>query len=272
MRLRPSRLVWVPVVLLFLIPVAVSLRHQGSAGASSGGGALLYGEPGLDSLLDAWSGRPVILNFWATWCTPCVGELPVLDSLYREMSGTCGVVAVDVGDPDPAAVSEFLGMMHLSMPVVWLDEAEAESIRSRMGVPATLPVTIFLDSSGAEAARVSGARGYSFFESRATAIVEGSGAAEDTAGTPQTGLHVNVVGPAGDSLTSELMEAAILAAGEGHVAFFDPGDPADAARLDSLFLPDTGWPYAQPCVGASCGRPVRTPEDLLEAIGQLSAP
>jgi thiol-disulfide isomerase/thioredoxin len=47
--------------------------------------------------LDAYRGRPVVLNFWATWCAPCVLELPTLDKLQAELGGAkFEVVAVSV--------------------------------------------------------------------------------------------------------------------------------------------------------------------------------
>jgi hypothetical protein len=80
---------------------------------------------------------------------------------------------------------------------------------------------------------------------------------------------VNVVGSPGDSLTEALLEAAVREAGEDGVTFLDPSDPADSMILDSLSLPGGGWPYAQPCVGPACGRPVHTVEDLMEAVELL---
>lgn len=235
----------------------------------SGGGVLIHGPDGLDSLLADWRGLPVIVNFWATWCTPCVGELPLLDSLSGAFAGECRVVAVDIGDPDSTAVEEFLAMMPLGIPVVWLDESGALAVRSRMGLPSVVPVTLFLDASGSEIARVSGARNYAYFSAMAESLSSSGTVGPDTASVAPGHLHVNVVGLPGDSLTSELLEAAFLAAGEGGVAFFDPTDSADLARLDQLFLPVTGWPYAQPCIGPACGRPVRTPGELFESVELL---
>jgi thiol-disulfide isomerase/thioredoxin len=269
MRRRPGDFAWIPLVLLLAVPVALSVRTGGGGHSMSGGGALIYGLDGMDSLLADWRGLPVIVNFWATWCTPCVGELPLLDSLSGAFAGKCRVVAVDIGDPDSTAVEEFLATMPLGIPVVWLDESGALAVRSRMGLPPVVPLTLFLDASGLEIARVSGARSYAFFSAMAESLSLRGTVGPETAPVADEHLHVNVVGPPGDSLTSELLEAAFLAAGESRVTFFDPTDSADLARLDRLFLPVTGWPYAQPCIGSTCGRPVRTPGDLLESVELL---
>lgn len=62
--------------------------------------------------------RPVLVNFWATWCPPCVKEIPSLERLYREMQGRgFEVVAVAVGEP-PEKVRAFLEDKPVSFPVL----------------------------------------------------------------------------------------------------------------------------------------------------------
>lgn len=263
---------WLPLLLLLLVPVAihaVSGRHH--SGSRPGAGPVLFGTRSLDSLLAGSRGLPVVLNLWATWCTPCAGELPDLDSLSREFSDRCLVVAVDVGDPDSTALLAFLSGAPLSFPVVWLDPEASDSLQLRYALPEMVPVTIFIDSSGAEASRAYGARSYEYFASAVSGLAAcptaggGGGSPAGTAGT----LHVTVVGPARDSLTCILVEAAESLAGREAVTILDPGDPAGAAAIDSLRLPPSGWPYAQPCLGGACGRPVHSPAELVDAVGLL---
>ena len=42
---------------------------------------------GEQLLLSSFKGRPLVINFWATWCAPCVEEMPLLDAFYRENKG-----------------------------------------------------------------------------------------------------------------------------------------------------------------------------------------
>jgi len=83
-------------------------------------------------------------------------------------------------------------------------------------------------------------------------------------------LHINVAGDPDEPLTIQLLEVSIELAGEDGIDLFDPSDPADLAMLDSLYLPLSGYPYAQPCVGDACGRPARSVEELLQAVEALS--
>lgn len=106
--------------------------------------------------LAAHRGSIVLLNFWATWCVPCVEEMPSIERLarrYRERA--FAVVAVSV-DSDATIVPGFLRKHRLSLPV-GLDPA-MEVARS-FGARA-LPTTLILDRSGTIAAMAFGPRAW----------------------------------------------------------------------------------------------------------------
>jgi peroxiredoxin len=64
-------------------------------------------------------GKVVVLHFWATWCPPCVAELPSLDRLYRAL-GPAGLSVVTVSeDDDQGDVRRFLSGRSLTLPVLW---------------------------------------------------------------------------------------------------------------------------------------------------------
>jgi len=86
--------------------------------------------------------RPVLINFWATWCTPCAKELPALEKLSREMGVRLAVVAVSV-DSDWAPVRKFFASgtdLH-----VLLDKDK--TVAKRFGTE-KFPETFLIDSSG----------------------------------------------------------------------------------------------------------------------------
>jgi thiol-disulfide isomerase/thioredoxin len=101
--------------------------------------------------LSSFKGRYVLLNLWATWCAPCVAELPQLARLSAFAPGI-KVVAVntDRGDVDAAG---FLKEHSASGLVVFKD---ADHVMMRSFVTPTLPVTVLIDPTGKVVARADG--------------------------------------------------------------------------------------------------------------------
>lgn len=95
--------------------------------------------------LSDYRGKTVVLNFWATWCPPCVAEMPELQALHERhaAAGDLVVLAVDVEEP-PAAVDDFKTQIAISMPV--LSDRTGE-VRRHYGLPG-LPGTFFIDRDG----------------------------------------------------------------------------------------------------------------------------
>ncbi len=87
-------------------------------------------------------GKPVLINFWATWCPPCIEELPMLDAAHRRGDLTLIALAQD----NRADVREFLKRKPLAAPVVL--EAEAKNLVDRFDVPNVLPFSVMLDGNG----------------------------------------------------------------------------------------------------------------------------
>ncbi len=100
-------------------------------------------EQELVSLSD-FRGKPVLINFWATWCPYCRDEMPYLQKVYEEWS-TKGLVllAVDKGE-NAAQVREFTQSSNLSFPVL-LDTGE--SIAQKYNIRG-IPTTFFIDKDG----------------------------------------------------------------------------------------------------------------------------
>jgi thiol-disulfide isomerase/thioredoxin len=88
-------------------------------------------------------GKPMIVNFWATWCPPCVEEMPALEKLHQALSGEVNVVAVNLGE-DPEVVKAYLDQHDLVLPVL-LDEAA--QVAHVLGIN-YLPATLFVDAKG----------------------------------------------------------------------------------------------------------------------------
>jgi thiol-disulfide isomerase/thioredoxin len=103
--------------------------------------------------LDELRGRPVILDFWATWCAPCRASMPHLSAMQLRY-GTRGLVIVglSVDDGPPQVVRRFAERLRLRFPVAMASEGMLDDY----GPIRSIPTTIFIDRRGRIVRRVSG--------------------------------------------------------------------------------------------------------------------
>lgn len=97
--------------------------------------------------LDRLRGRVVVVHFWATWCPPCIKEMPELEAFYEKYRDR-GVEVIALSEDRTRDLEEVHHMIHhmnATYPVAMAHRATANSF----GEPATLPVTYVLDGSGA---------------------------------------------------------------------------------------------------------------------------
>lgn len=119
--------------------------------------------------LSDFEGQPLLVNLWATWCAPCIREMPTLDALAEREEGNIKVLTVSQDFQGEAVVAPFFaenGFRHLEP---WLDEENAmlSALQSD-----TLPITILYDEDGAELFRVYG--GMDWSGERAETLISGA--------------------------------------------------------------------------------------------------
>ena len=112
----------------------------------------LLGASGSNISLSEYAGKPVIVNFWASWCPPCQQETPLLASWYREEKGRVPLVGLDENDTQSAALS-FAHAKGVTYPLGFDPRTTAASA---YGVIA-LPQTFFLNAKHQIVARIYGA-------------------------------------------------------------------------------------------------------------------
>jgi thiol-disulfide isomerase/thioredoxin len=93
--------------------------------------------------LESLKGRPVVLNFFATWCTTCRQEIPRLAHAYTQNEGKIHFIAIDLGDSLPG-VKKFIREMGIPYPVLLDHQRASERSYQIRGIP----TTYFLDSNG----------------------------------------------------------------------------------------------------------------------------
>jgi len=96
--------------------------------------------------LQSFSGRLVLLNFWATWCLPCVEEMPSLERLHRALAPRGLVVLSVSADEDEGTLRSFLKRVPVSFPV--LRDPGGRVAASRYVIKG-YPETLVIDGAGA---------------------------------------------------------------------------------------------------------------------------
>ena len=117
---------------------------------------------GEELALDSLSGSPVLVNLWATWCAPCVKELPTLQAIANRADVGVAVVTISQDIGEASAVQEFLDQRSLVQLPAWID-AQGE-LPAKYGAQA-LPMTVLYDAQGKEVWRYLGDRDWSSEES-----------------------------------------------------------------------------------------------------------
>lgn len=114
----------------------------------------------------SFAGKPVLLNLWATWCAPCVAEMPTLDGLADRLNGKLTVLAVSQDLEGAAKVDPFFKNAQYKRLQPYRDPQAALSIAYQ----ANLPTTILFDAQGREVWRMLG--GQNWASDTATALVD----------------------------------------------------------------------------------------------------
>lgn len=116
--------------------------------ASQAGAFQFKDTQGKTHTLADYQGRWVVVNFWATWCPPCLEEIPDLISLYENRKDVM-VIGVAMEFSDPQVVMKFVEAMSINYPTI----LGSRQIASQLDDISMLPSTYFFDPDGRPAAR-----------------------------------------------------------------------------------------------------------------------
>ena len=104
----------------------------------------LQGKP---RVLAEWRGKVVVANFWATWCAPCLEEIPLLIATRRTYAQKMMEV-VGIAIDQAAKVQQFAAKMQIDYPILLAETQGVDLIRTLGNRSGGLPFTVFLDRAG----------------------------------------------------------------------------------------------------------------------------
>jgi thiol-disulfide isomerase/thioredoxin len=97
--------------------------------------------------IEQWRGKVLVVNFWASWCPPCVEEMPTLDKLQEEFKSQ-NVLFVGIGIDSPSNIRQFLEKTPVSYPIV-IGGLEGSKLSKEMGnAQGALPYTTIINAKG----------------------------------------------------------------------------------------------------------------------------
>jgi len=98
-------------------------------------------------LMQEFQGKPLLINFWATWCPPCIEELPLIDAFYnRNKSKSLQIIGLAVDQP--SMVRRYLTQKPLSFPVGLAGFNGTELGRTLGNAQSVLPFSVIFDAKG----------------------------------------------------------------------------------------------------------------------------
>ena len=126
-------------------------RHEMAAMSAEAMDALWGAEfdspTGEPLVVRRYQGRPVVINFWATWCTPCVEEMPLIDAFYQENNRKSWQV-LGLAIDQPSRVRQFLSQFPVTYPIGLAGLSGTELAKKLGNDVGGLPFTVVLDAQG----------------------------------------------------------------------------------------------------------------------------
>jgi thiol-disulfide isomerase/thioredoxin len=135
-----------------LAPVVAATPAAVPAAAPADPVAALLGQSmndaaGKPQALAQWKGKPLLVNFWAPWCGPCVKEMPELSILAGELKGK-NINVVGIGIDTPTNIAEFTGKYKIAYPI-YIGGMDATDLSRQLGNPTGgLPYTVLIGADG----------------------------------------------------------------------------------------------------------------------------
>lgn len=164
---------WAVLLALVVLGVMVWVTLTGGSGTDpdrldasitqpGGGETLVPGQPIPDLVLNdlegrpvalrSWQGTPMVINFWASWCPPCLREMPAFENVARQREGEVVIVGLNVRE-DAATARTLADRTGVTYPLL----LDADGVAARSFGVVNMPTTVFVTADGTIATGHAGA-------------------------------------------------------------------------------------------------------------------
>lgn len=139
-------------VIFVVIGVFFGVRQTTPAEPSTTAAEPLFGQSlpdaaGRQQDLGQWRGKPLVVNFWATWCAPCVEEMPELTALQAEIAPR-GIQIIGVGIDSQSKIADFAATHKIGYPLYVAGMDGSELARQFGNQAGALPYTVLIGRDG----------------------------------------------------------------------------------------------------------------------------
>ncbi len=101
---------------------------------------------GKPQAIKQWQGKPIVVNYWATWCGPCRQEMPELVELQKKYQGKIQFIGIAIDEVAP--VSVFVKQYKVNFPTLIGGNSAMQMMRSAGNLQGGLPFTVIYDAKG----------------------------------------------------------------------------------------------------------------------------
>src|SRR3954453_1472225 len=145
------------IAMIFVLFISALASAQQPLSAQQSTPSLkLHDLQGAPHTLEDYRGKPVLLNFWATWCVPCAAEMPLLSEMQKQYQGKIVFIAASIDDEDLKPQVEAFIKKHQGGALTVMMGATLDSLDD-FGVNQGMPGTVFIDGEGKIVDRITGA-------------------------------------------------------------------------------------------------------------------
>lgn len=151
--MKKKTILFAAVALVFTgIGIAVGNRHTLPAEAATGAAGLFFSQTFADANgrpqpMAQWKDQTLVVNFWATWCPPCVDEMPELSALQQEVASS-KVQILGIGIDSPSNIAQFAAKQKISYPLYSAGMNGTKLAREFGNQAGGLPFTVVIGQDG----------------------------------------------------------------------------------------------------------------------------